>query len=277
MARQTKTTDEISEAEFEAANRAGAARRARGIASSVRYFSTGRRLSIRLSTGITLIVPVDQVQDLAGAADEDLRDVLIGPAGLGLHFPRLDADIGVAGLLDGVFGTAAWMAQQLGRAGGSVKSERKAVAARENGKRGGRPPRKPQSARFVTGAVHGDQAVIVHEQESGNAYHLVPATEAVKGLLSGELRSIPPERTDLIEALRGPGGKSVIEHAERAARELGAREASIEEIAQQIDRSGEKESLRGKVGDLAGVPSGAQGREVSPSDGKPPRRRGLRI
>jgi len=34
-------------------------------------------------------------------------------------------------------------ARILGRAGGSVKSERKAAAARENGKKGGRPKSAP--------------------------------------------------------------------------------------------------------------------------------------
>jgi hypothetical protein len=43
----------------------------------------------------------------------------------------------VAGLVAGVFGTRAWMAE-LGRKGGSVTSEAKASAVRENGKKGGR-------------------------------------------------------------------------------------------------------------------------------------------
>ena len=49
-----------------------------------------------------------------------------------------DADFTVAGLVAGVFGTRAWMAE-LGRKGGSVTSEAKAAAVRENGKKGGRP------------------------------------------------------------------------------------------------------------------------------------------
>jgi len=35
-------------------------------------------------------------------------------------------------------------ARILGRAGGSVKSERKAAAVRENGKKGGRPKKKKE-------------------------------------------------------------------------------------------------------------------------------------
>jgi len=37
-------------------------------------------------------------------------------------------------------------ARILGRAGGSVKSERKAAAARENGKKGGRPRKNKEEA-----------------------------------------------------------------------------------------------------------------------------------
>jgi hypothetical protein len=44
----------------------------------------------------------------------------------------------VHALIDGVFGSKAWM-RDIGRVGGSAKSEAKATAARENGKKGGRP------------------------------------------------------------------------------------------------------------------------------------------
>lgn len=112
MARLTESKDdgEITAEEFEAANRAGAARRARGVVTSARFFTTGRRLSLRLSTGVTLIVPVDQIEGLFAKPNDALRDVLIGPGGLSVHFPQLDADISAVGLLDGIFGSPSWMA-----------------------------------------------------------------------------------------------------------------------------------------------------------------------
>lgn len=160
---------EISEAEFEAASRAGEARQARGQAVAVRYFSTGRRLSIELSTGAVLILPVDKLQGLADASDDDLRDVMIGPRGLSLHFETLDVDLGVAELLDGVFGTRKWMAQVLGRTGGQAKTERKAEAARENGKRGGRPRRDKNEViveRAVDEVVRALGATVVKQGRS---------------------------------------------------------------------------------------------------------------
>jgi hypothetical protein len=54
----------------------------------------------------------------------------------------LDVDLSVPGLIAGVFGGGAWMRQlgrQMGKKGGSARTQSKARAARENGKRGGRP------------------------------------------------------------------------------------------------------------------------------------------
>jgi hypothetical protein len=58
-----------------------------------------------------------------------------------LHWPLLDADLYVPSLIEGAFGSRRWM-QQIGKVGGSIRSSIKAKAARENGKRGGRPRRK---------------------------------------------------------------------------------------------------------------------------------------
>lgn len=60
-------------------------------------------------------------------------------AGHGLHWEALDADFTVPGLLMGLFGTRAWMAREQARLAGATTSAAKALAARENGKKGGRP------------------------------------------------------------------------------------------------------------------------------------------
>lgn len=79
------------------------------------------------------------LQDLADADPANLSEIEITPSGLGLHWPRLDADIYVPGLMQGVFGTRSWMAAQLGAAGGKASTKTKAAAARANGAKGGRP------------------------------------------------------------------------------------------------------------------------------------------
>jgi len=97
------------------------------------------RLRITLSNGLELAFPPYLAEGLADAEPDDLADIELSPTGLGLHFPRLDADLYLPALLQGVMGSSKWMAQALGAKGGSSTSSTKAAAARENGKLGGRP------------------------------------------------------------------------------------------------------------------------------------------
>ena len=57
----------------------------------------------------------DIVQGLADAAESDLAVIEITSRGLGLHWPRLDVDVWVPGLVQGITGTEAWMAALGGR------------------------------------------------------------------------------------------------------------------------------------------------------------------
>jgi hypothetical protein len=72
--------------------------------------------------------------DCQPAADEDQKQ----SERLRLHWPLLDADLYVPGLIEGALGLHRWM-RQIGKLGGSRRSSAKAKAFRENGKRGGRP------------------------------------------------------------------------------------------------------------------------------------------
>lgn len=112
------------------------------VAVAVRYDQPTKRIVVDLSNGTTFIFPARMGQGLAGATDEQLADVQVSPAGWGLHWPQLDADLSVAGVLQGSFGGKAWMAQlrsEMARQAGKATSEAKAAAARANGKKGGRP------------------------------------------------------------------------------------------------------------------------------------------
>lgn len=130
---------ELTDAQFEAARQRGEARLRGPRAVTARYDAGRNRVVIALSTGIELgLVPRD-VEGLAGASADDLRVVEIDGQGLGIHFPRLDADLYVPALLEGVLGSRRWMAARLGAAGGQARSAAKAAAARANGRRGGRP------------------------------------------------------------------------------------------------------------------------------------------
>jgi hypothetical protein len=82
--------------------------------------------------------PPDLAQGLEKASPEELSEVKITPSGLGLHWESLDADLSIPDLMNGIYGTKKWM-QALAQKGGKSKSSKKTKAARENGKKGGRP------------------------------------------------------------------------------------------------------------------------------------------
>jgi Protein of unknown function (DUF2442) len=124
---------------FETAVTRGQARRSGPHATGAHYDAARDRIVIELSTGIELSFSPKQAQGLETARPDDLAEIQITPSGFGLHFPLLDADLYVPALLEGLLGSAKWMAGQMGRMGGAARTASKTAAARENGKRGGRP------------------------------------------------------------------------------------------------------------------------------------------
>ena len=78
---------------------------------------------IDLSTGYEVAFPPGRAQGLERAAPSDLNVIEISPSGFGLHFPKLDADLWLPALLDGVFGPRRWMAARLGARGGKAKGQ----------------------------------------------------------------------------------------------------------------------------------------------------------
>lgn len=129
----------ITERELEQAEERMATLRDAGHAVSARYDRRRSRVVVVLSTGVELTFPARLAEGLADASPEDLADVEISPAGLGLHWPKLDADLYVPALLQGVLGSKQWMARQLGAQGGRSRTASKVAASRENGRKGGRP------------------------------------------------------------------------------------------------------------------------------------------
>ena len=104
-------------------------------AVAARYDARTQRIVVDLASGATFAFPPALAQGLCDATPDQLAEIEISPVGFGLHWPRIDEDYTVKGLMNGVFGTAKWMAARAGRG----KSEAKAAAARANGAKGGRP------------------------------------------------------------------------------------------------------------------------------------------
>ena len=107
-------------------------------ARSAHYDTRHGRVVIELTNGCVFMFPARLAQGLRNASARELGEIEIMAHGVALRWPKLDADFTVAGIVSGIFGTRAWMAE-LGRRGGSVTSEAKAAAVRENGRKGGRP------------------------------------------------------------------------------------------------------------------------------------------
>lgn len=130
----------VTKDEFEAAKRrADTTLRATPCATKARYDRKRDRVVIGLSSGIEVAFRPRDAQGLERARPHQLDKIEISPSGLGVHFPRLDADIYLPALLEGFLGSKRWIAAQIGKIGGSVSSKAKAEAARRNGKLGGRP------------------------------------------------------------------------------------------------------------------------------------------
>jgi len=133
---------ELTDAQIDAAlERGRAARLHEPRAAAARYDRRSGRVIVELANGCTFTFPSKLAQGLEAATEEQLSQVEILGAGSGLHWEALDADLSIPGLLAGLFGTKAYLAQQAGR----VTSPAKAAAARANGAKGGRPRRSARS------------------------------------------------------------------------------------------------------------------------------------
>jgi hypothetical protein len=130
---------ELTDRDIDAALARGAANRAsEPRATSVKFDAASERLVIELSNGCTFALPSRLIEGLADATVEQAKRVEILGAGYSLHWPELDIDVTVPGLLSGIFGTRAYMARLAGR----TTSDAKAAAARANGAKGGRPSKR---------------------------------------------------------------------------------------------------------------------------------------
>src|SRR5215471_18710606 len=95
------TRDEAKRAKV----RAGRIRDAGPTAVSATYDRRSDRVVVRLTSGIDIGFSPHDTQGLETAKPAQLDPIEISPSGLGLHFPKVDADIYLPALLEGVFGS----------------------------------------------------------------------------------------------------------------------------------------------------------------------------
>ena len=136
----TKFISSISDSDFEKSKEAGRRLVVRGLLAVAAAYAS-KRIRAELDNGCFFEFPCEHAQGFRGAKAADLKVIEIQASGLGLHWPKLDADLYVPAVVKGVLGSKNWMAQ-IGATGGAAKSEKKIPASRQNGTKMGRPCKK---------------------------------------------------------------------------------------------------------------------------------------
>ena len=107
-------------------------------ACEVIYNRESRKIVIHFDNDCTFECPVSLLQGVSDLTDDEIGEVELTPAGWGITWSNADLDFGVNELVQGVFGTKAWM-KEIAAKGGRSRSEKKQAASRINGAKGGRP------------------------------------------------------------------------------------------------------------------------------------------
>jgi hypothetical protein len=108
------------------------------LAKTATYVPRLKLLIVELTNGRRLALPIEDLQGLENATAKQLQKVEIFALGTEISFPEIDVDLYVPSLIEGVYGNRRWMSE-LGKRGGSAKTEAKQAASRANGAKGGRP------------------------------------------------------------------------------------------------------------------------------------------
>jgi hypothetical protein len=105
-----KMSSEEFERQFAEATRRGEEQlTSQPLATAVRYSRRLRKIIVELNNGSSLLFPPEITQGLMGASHAALADAKVLGPGTTLSWPKLDVQLSVLGLLNGQFGTQAWM------------------------------------------------------------------------------------------------------------------------------------------------------------------------
>lgn len=114
-----------------------------GVVDAV-YDAERDTVNLTFRSGGSMSIPRRMIPGLDRARTSALRSISVSPAGDALSWRSVEVDVYVPGLVERAFGTRLFAAAT-GRRGGRRRSKAKAVAAKLNGAKGGRP-RKQLSA-----------------------------------------------------------------------------------------------------------------------------------
>jgi Protein of unknown function (DUF2442) len=109
-------------------------------ATAAFYDPATGRIVVELKLGSAFAFPPALLHELADLTPEELARVEVDASEEALSWEEFDIDISVPGILVAILGDS--MLKAFASRGGSSTSERKAAAARANGRKGGRPRKK---------------------------------------------------------------------------------------------------------------------------------------
>ncbi|KJS38434.1 MAG: hypothetical protein VR70_10030 [Rhodospirillaceae bacterium BRH_c57] len=128
----------ITQEQLDAACAQGAERqKAALMATSVRFLADTDSLELAAG-GITILIPRSMISEFADLSPTQMERVGLSVLADAIAVDGYDVQVSVAGLIADVIPQQA-IARAMARVGGSATSPKKSAAARENGKKGGRP------------------------------------------------------------------------------------------------------------------------------------------
>ena len=138
MAERRTPRSEILRQIAVARDRGARERKAGRRAVGARYDRKTGLVTLELTNGFMFGFPARAIPSLKNASADQIACVEVSPGGGALHWNELDVDLSVPGLLLSSVGRSEKLSE-LGRIAGRAKTRAKAVAARANGAKGGRP------------------------------------------------------------------------------------------------------------------------------------------
>lgn len=133
----------FSEASYKAATARGRtiARRPSAIVAA-EFDAESDSILLTMKNGVKIALPRKKIWELKRATPKQLAELIVSPLRDSISFPAIDADIHTFPLLKDLL----FDPSEFARVAGSTTSPAKAAAARKNGRKGGRPPKKKIAA-----------------------------------------------------------------------------------------------------------------------------------